>query len=82
MLPGMFISGQFGLDADDVGMLKRWGDAIVAMRSRLLSEQEVRATAEIELECQHHLARVFEARPTSTPANDILSGLVHFSRRG
>jgi hypothetical protein len=41
-------------------MLKRWGDAIVAMRSRLLSEAEVRATAEIELECQHHLARVFE----------------------
>jgi cytochrome P450 len=44
MLPGMFISEQLGLDADDVGMLKRWGDAIVAMRSRLLSEEEDRAT--------------------------------------
>ncbi len=81
MLPGMFISEQLGLDADDVGMLKRWGDAIVAMRSRLLSEEEVRATAEVELECQHHLARVFEARRTS-PADDILSGLVHFLGKG
>ena len=81
MLPGMFISEQLGLDADDVGMLKRWGDAIVAMRSRLLSEEEVRATAEIELECQHHLAQVFEARRT-TPANDILSGLVHLHGEG
>lgn len=81
MLPGMFISEQLGLDADDVGMLKRWGDAIVAMRSRLLSEAEVRATAEIELECQHHLARVFQAR-RATPANDILSGLVHSHGEG
>lgn len=81
MLPGMFISEQLGLDADDVGMLKRWGDAIVAMRSRVLSEAEVRATAEIEVECQHHLAKVFEARRTA-PANDILSGLVHLHSEG
>jgi cytochrome P450 len=81
MLPGMFISEQLGLDAGDVSMLKRWGDAIVAMRSRLLSEAEVRATAEIELECQHHLAQIIEARRT-TPANDILSGLVHSHDEG
>jgi cytochrome P450 len=80
-LPGGFISEQLGLEADDVKTLKKWGDAFVAMRSRLLSEDEVRATAEIELECQHHLAKVFESR-RQNPGVDILSGLVHAHEGG
>jgi cytochrome P450 len=80
-LPGGFISEQLGLEADDVKTLKKWGDAFVAMRSRLLSEDEVRATAEVELECQHHLAKVFEAR-RKNPGIDILSGLVHAHEAG
>jgi cytochrome P450 len=81
MLPGMFISEQLGLDAEDVDTLKRWGDAIVAMRSRVMSEEEIRATARVELECQHHLAKVFEARKTA-PTGDVLSGLVHAHESG
>jgi cytochrome P450 len=80
-LPGGFISEQLGLEADDVRTLKKWGDAFVAMRSRILSEDEVRATAEIELECQHHLAKVFEAK-RKNPGIDILSGLVHAHEAG
>jgi cytochrome P450 len=75
-LPGMVISEQLGLEASDVKTLKSWGDAFVAMRSRLLSEDEVRANAEVELSCQRHLASVFEAR-REKPADDMLSGLVH-----
>jgi cytochrome P450 len=81
LLPGMFISEQLGLDRHDVKKLKRWGDAFVAMRSRVLDEDEVRATAEIELECQHHLAKVFE-RCRRTPDDGILSGLVHAHEAG
>jgi cytochrome P450 len=80
-LPGMVISEQLGLESNDVKTLKGWGDAFVAMRSRLLSEEEVRATAEVELQCQRHLARVFEAR-RAVPADDMLSGLVHAHREG
>lgn len=75
-LPGMIIAEELGLDRSAVSTLKRWGDAFVALRSRLLTEDEVRAVAEIELECQHHLAEVFEARRRE-PRGDILSGLVH-----
>ena len=81
MLPGMFISQQLGLDRHAVKTLKKWGDAFVAMRSRVLSEEEVRATAEVELECQHHLAGVFEEKRRS-PGQDILSGLVHAHEAG
>jgi cytochrome P450 len=81
MLPGMFIAEQLGLDAKDVETLKRWGDAIVAMRSRVLSEAETRATACVELECQLHLAKVFGARKTE-PTADILSALVHAHETG
>ena len=51
------------------------------MRSRVMSEDEIRATARVELECQHHLAKVFEARKV-TPTDDILSGLVHAHEAG
>ena len=76
MLPGMFISEELGLESDDVDTIRRWGDALTVMRSRLLSEDEVVATAHVELELQHHLAKIFEAR-REEPQGDILSGLVH-----
>jgi cytochrome P450 len=75
-LPGMFISEQLGLEAESVHTIKRWGDALTAMRSRLLSDEEIVATAKVELECQHHMAKIFEDRRIN-PQNDILSGLVH-----
>lgn len=81
MLPGMFISEQLGLEADSVDTIKRWGDALTVMRSRLLSEEEVIATAKVELECQYHLARIFEERRVN-PQSDILSGLVHAHQEG
>jgi len=75
-LPGMFISEQLGLEADSVHTIRRWGDALTAMRSRLLSDEEIVATARIELECQRHLAKIFEER-RAHPKDDILSRLVH-----
>lgn len=75
-LPGMTIAEQLGMEASDTRTLKKWGDGFVAMRSRIHTEDEVRALAEVELEAQHHLARIFEAR-RKEPKDDLLSGLVH-----
>jgi cytochrome P450 len=75
-LPGTVIAEQLGLDRADIGRFKRWGDAMLAPASRVLSEDELMACVELELEAQHHFAAVFEAR-RSDPRDDIMSSLVH-----
>lgn len=74
--PGIIIAEQLGLNRDNVGVFKRWADAIVLPGASALSEDELRATAEIELEMQHYLAATFEER-RKTPTDDLISGLVH-----
>ena len=51
-------------------------DAMLAPASRLLTEEETIACAELELEAQHHMAKVFEARRIE-PRDDLMSALVH-----
>ncbi|RYD47146.1 MAG: cytochrome P450, partial [Sphingomonadales bacterium] len=76
LLPGTILAEEMGLDADDVATFKRWADAMLAPASRQMSAEELRDVADIELEAQHHLARLFEACRT-TPRAGIISGLVH-----
>jgi cytochrome P450 len=75
-LPGTVIAEQLGLDRSEIGRFKRWVDAMLAPASRVLSEDELVACVELELEAQHHFAAVFEAR-RSDPRDDIMSSLVH-----
>lgn len=75
-MPGIIIAEQLGLDRKDVTTFKRWADALLAMSTKVLSEEEIRATAETELEAQHFLADVFEER-RKNPGDDIMSSLVH-----
>jgi cytochrome P450 len=75
-LPGTVIAEQLGLDRSQIARFKRWGDAMLAPASRVLSEEELLACVELELEAQHHFAAVFEAR-RSDPQDDIMSSLVH-----
>jgi cytochrome P450 len=75
-LPGVLIAEQIGLDPSEIKRFKRWADAMLAPATRVLSEDEMRANAEIELEAQHYLADVFEAR-RAEPREDIISALVH-----
>ena len=49
---------------------------MLAPASYLLSEEELVACVELELEAQHHFATVFEAR-RAEPRDDIMSSLVH-----
>ncbi len=74
--PGTIIAEQIGLDASEVGTFKKWADNGLSLFSRLLSADEMRAAAEIELEMQHYLVGVFEARKKE-PKNDIISYLVN-----
>src|SRR5712672_139281 len=59
-LPGIIIAEQLGLDRNEVATFKRWADAILSPAMVPMSEAELRATVEIELEMQHFLASMFE----------------------
>ena len=74
--PGTIIAEQIGLDAKQIGLFKKWADNGLAVFTRLMSADEMRQAAEVELEMQHYLAGVFEARKAN-PRNDIISHLVN-----
>ncbi len=75
-LPGIIIAEQLGLDRKDIKTFKRWSDALISLAIRRMTEQEIRETAEIELEMQHFLFNVFEERRRN-PTGDLISALVH-----
>ena len=75
-LPGIVIAEQLGLNRDNISTFKKWADSILAPAMMPMSEAELRAVAEIELEMQHFLADVFEDRKKQ-PKPDLISALVH-----
>jgi cytochrome P450 len=75
-LPGIVIAEQLGLDRSDIATFKRWADAMLAMATRVLDDDELRATAETEIEAQQFFAEVFERRRVD-PGDDLMSALVH-----
>ena len=75
-LPGIIIAEELGLDSSEIHRFNRWAGAMLALAMRPLTDDEVLETVEIELEAQHHLAAVFEAR-RAEPTADLISTLVH-----
>ena len=75
-LPGIIIAEQLGLNRNDISVFKKWADAILAPAMVVMSESELLATAEIELEMQHFLAGMFEER-RARPKPDLISALVN-----
>ena len=75
-LPGTIIADQLGLPRSEIHTFNKWAHAMLALSMKPLSEEELLATAETELEAQHHLAGVFEQR-RAEPTNDLISALVH-----
>ncbi len=75
-LPGIIIAEELGLDSSEIHRFNRWAGAMLALAMRPLTDDEVLETVEIELEAQHHLAAVFEAR-RAEPTADLISALVH-----
>ena len=80
-LPGIIITEQLGLDRSQIYTFKKWADAMLAPSMRLLTEEEVREVAEIELEAQRHFAQEFEKR-RENPSDDLISALVHSHEEG
>jgi len=80
MLPGRLIAEQIGL-GDDIHTFKKWVDAMFVTGMNILSDEEIRKAAEIEVEAQHYFAGVFEERRRN-PRNDIVSHLVQSTLAG
>ncbi len=75
-LPGIVISEQLGLAADQIGTFRRWADAMLAPAQGWLTDEDTAiGYADIEAEAQHYLAEVFEDR-RAHPAGDLISALV------
>lgn len=75
-MPGIIIAEQLGLSRDEIQRFKRWADAMIAPAVNPLDDDQMREVAEIELEAQHYLAKVFEDR-RGHPRDDLISALVH-----
>lgn len=75
-LPGIILAEQMGLDASEVTTFRTWADAMLAPASRVMTRDELKANADVELEAQHFLKGVFEDR-RENPKDDLISRLVH-----
>lgn len=76
LLPGIILAEQMGLNASQVSTFRRWADSFLAPASRIMTQDELRENADIELEAQHFLKEVFEDR-RKVPRDDLISRLVH-----
>ncbi len=74
-LPGIFIAEQLGLDRSEYRTFRRWADAMLALAQRSMTVEDALAEADVEIEAQHFLARVFEER-RANPGDDLISLLV------
>jgi cytochrome P450 len=75
LLPGTILAEEMGLPSGEVARFKRWADAMLAPASYVMDEDQLMRNADVELEAQTHLARLFEERRAS-PTGDWISALV------
>lgn len=81
LLPGTILAEEMGLPAGEVATFKRWADAMLAPASYVMSEEQLLRNADIELEAQAHLARLFDER-RARPTGDWISALVTAQAEG
>jgi cytochrome P450 len=80
-LPGIIMGEQIGLPRDEFKRFQSWAYAMLETSNRIMSEDEIRKTAEIELDAQHYLAEILEDRKQN-PTDDLVSALVHAAIEG
>jgi cytochrome P450 len=73
--PGIIIAELIGLDAKQYKLFKTWADNLQAVAIGVLSPEEIRQAAELEVEMQHFVAKMLEDR-RKEPRDDMLTGLV------
>lgn len=80
-LPGMILGEQLGLDKHDFARFQSWALAMLATSNEVMDDQRLREIADIEIDAQHYLASIFEAR-RKEPTGDLISDLVHAAVEG
>lgn len=80
-LPGMILGEQLGLDKHEFARFQRWAIAFLATSNKIMTDEELEETAEIELDAQRYLEAVLEDR-RQNPTDDLISGLVHAAQEG
>ena len=80
-LPGMILGEQLGLDKNEFARFQKWALAMLATSNEVMSDERLREIADIELDAQHYLAEIFEAR-RANPTGDLISNLVHSAQEG
>jgi cytochrome P450 len=80
-LPGRIIGGQLGLDANEFARFQKWALVMLSTGNEVMSDERLREMAEIELDAQHYLAKIFEDR-RQHPTEDLISALVHAAQPG
>jgi cytochrome P450 len=73
--PGTIIAELIGLQSGDWPRYKAWAMNVISYSTRVLTADELRRCAEIELEMQHTFAAIFEDRRRN-PREDLMSALV------
>ncbi|PHR11810.1 MAG: cytochrome [Sphingopyxis sp.] len=74
-LVGTIISEQLGLESDQMAQFKKWGEAIMAPTSRVMTIEELRENADTIVEMQHFIAGKLEER-RKEPREDLITALV------
>lgn len=75
ILPSLIISEHIGFDPANIDNFLRWATTISRITNHVLSAEELRDCAEVELEMQHYLHAAMEERKRE-PKDDLLSRLV------
>lgn len=75
ILPSLIISEHIGFDPANIDNFLRWAVTISRITNHVLSAEELRDCAEVELEMQHYLHAAMEERKRE-PKDDLLSRLV------
>jgi cytochrome P450 len=73
--PGTIIAELIGLSSNDWPRYKAWSLNLIGYSTRVLTPDELRRSAETELEMQHAFAAIFEERRKS-PRDDLMTALV------
>jgi cytochrome P450 len=73
--PGTIIAELVGLNGSDWPRYRAWADNLLAYSTRVMTVEQLKEAAEIELEMQHTLAAILEDRRRN-PREDLMTALV------
>lgn len=71
-LPQVIVAHEIGIEADEIPRFKLWADALLKPVMYVMSEEEIIETANLEVELQHHLVKMFDER-RNNPGDDLIS---------